>query len=137
VYAPGLQIINEHELPGVKTALFSNLDELENIKTSVDTSQRKFDLDTLLRMHNISRPSKEAPHWSIIATASSSALVLISVLYIVIKMKRKIFALCCLRTGGTQQTPIPFPGPELTTVAASTEQTDHSVSYTYATPNPR
>jgi hypothetical protein len=83
VYAPkDIPILNSHELPDVKVALSSGINELERIRDHFQTSQKILDVDTLLHVKNTVQPQTTASHWPVIAAATLGTLMTVLILYL-------------------------------------------------------
>jgi hypothetical protein len=135
VYTPDeLQIVNAQELPDIKFALSSNINELDHIKDSVETSHKLLDVDTLLHVHNTSRSLKDVSCWNVINIATLCALIIVLILYLIVKPKCRNFIPCYSPTDTTLQPHTSIPVSEHAPVITNSDQTCDNVNYTYALP---
>jgi len=138
VYVPeDLPILTRHELPHVEAALTAEVNELDQLKDRLETSQKSLDIDTLFHMQKTTFPRKILPQRHLIVAAISCTFTILLILYLSLQSKFQCFTQCCLNKNkspedATPQSPTsPSPSSEHPTTAVYSDK--HYDSVTFAT----
>jgi len=82
VYTPDeLPILTAHEVPRAEAVLRVEVNEFDQLKDRLETSQKSLDVGTLFHIQKATYPRESLPHWHLILAAIFCTFTILLILY--------------------------------------------------------